>query len=110
MHDADLLEQSYEIAWSVLERSGDLTHDTSCFLLDEIAEMMGDGERRRLILSNRAIDAYRVRYTRAGGLADHRRRRFVRALAAYLSSGCNRICLSSVVGTTIGIYRKGNPS
>jgi hypothetical protein len=62
MHDADLLEQSYEIAWSVLERSGDLTHDTSCFLLDEIAEMMGDGERRRLILSNRAIDAYRVRY------------------------------------------------
>ena len=59
MRDADLFQQSYQIAWSVLERSGDLTHDTSRFLLDKIAEMMEGGERRRLVLSNRAIDAYR---------------------------------------------------
>ena len=62
MQDVDLFQQSYQIAWSVLERSSDLTHDTSRFLLDKIAEMMGDGERRRLILSNRAIDAYRLKY------------------------------------------------
>jgi hypothetical protein len=62
MQDGDLFRQSYQIAWSVLERSGDLTHDTSLFLLEKIAEMMAGGERRRLVLSNRAIDAYRLKH------------------------------------------------
>jgi hypothetical protein len=64
MTDADLFEQSFNIAWSVLEQSGDLgqADDASRFLLDKIADMMRSGERRRLLLSNSAIDAYRLRY------------------------------------------------
>jgi hypothetical protein len=63
MTDTDLFEQSFNIAWSVLERTGELgePNDTSQFLLDRIANMMSRGERRRLLLSNSAIDAYRRR-------------------------------------------------
>ena len=63
MTDTELFEQSFSIAWSVLERSGELgePHDTSQFLFDDIAYMMRRGERRRLLLSNSAIDAYRRR-------------------------------------------------
>jgi hypothetical protein len=59
MSDTVLFEQSFNIAWSVLVRSGDLgdPNDSSRFLLDKIAEMMRGGERRRLVLSNLAIDA-----------------------------------------------------
>jgi hypothetical protein len=60
MADTDLFEQSFNIAWSVLERAGELGEpmDTSRFLFDQIASMMRRGERRRLLLSNSAIDAY----------------------------------------------------
>ena len=63
MTDTDLFEQSFNIAWNVLERTGELgePHDTSRFLFDNIARMMRRGERRRLLLSNAAIDAYRRR-------------------------------------------------
>ena len=56
--------ESFNIAWSVLERSGELGDPkvTSHFLFEKIAEMMRNGERRRLVLSNRAIDAYRQRH------------------------------------------------
>ena len=66
MSDSDLFDQSFDIAWSVLERSGDLgePNDATRFLFDKIAEMMRGGERRRLVLSNSAIDAYRLRYER----------------------------------------------
>jgi hypothetical protein len=64
MSDTVLFEQSFNTAWSVLERSGDLgdPNDSSRFLMDKIAEMMRAGERSRLVLSNLAIDAYRRRY------------------------------------------------
>jgi hypothetical protein len=66
MTDADLFEQSFNIAWSVLARTGELgePNDTSQFLLNMIADMMKRGERRRLLLSNCAIDAYRRRPVR----------------------------------------------
>lgn len=66
MTDTDLFEQSFNIAWSVLERAGELgePNDTSRFLFDNIANMMRRGERRRLLLSNCAIDAYRRRPVR----------------------------------------------
>ena len=63
MTDTELFEQSFNIAWSVLERTGELGHrqETSHFLFDSIARMMQRGERRRLLLSNAAIDACRRR-------------------------------------------------
>jgi len=66
MTDTDVFEQSFSIAWSVLERTGELgePNDTSRFLFDNIARMMKRGERRRLLLSNSAIDAYRRRPVR----------------------------------------------
>jgi hypothetical protein len=61
MADIELIEQSFQIAWSVLERTGELREPnwSANFLLDEIIGMLRCGERRRLALSNRAIDAYR---------------------------------------------------
>jgi len=66
MTDSDLFEQSFNIAWSVLERTGELgePNDASRFLFENIANMMKRGERRRLLLSNCAIDAYRLRPVR----------------------------------------------
>ena len=63
MTDTELFEQSFNIAWAVLQQTGELGEpdDTSRFLFDNIACMMRRGERRRLLLSNSAIDAYRRR-------------------------------------------------
>ena len=63
MTDTDLIEQSFAIAWSVLEKSGELGDPnwSANFLLDEIIGRLKCGERRRLVLSNSAIDAYRHR-------------------------------------------------
>ena len=56
-----LMEKSIEIAWDYLERSGELgePETASRFLLDRVEEMVRRGERRQLVLSNKAIDAYR---------------------------------------------------
>ena len=61
MTDSELIEQSFAIAWSVLERSGELGEPnwSANFLLDEIIKRVRCGERHRLVLSNCAIDAYR---------------------------------------------------
>ena len=66
MTDTDPFEQSFNFAWSVLERTGELgePNDASRFLFENIANMMKRGERRRLLLSNCAIDAYRLRPVR----------------------------------------------
>jgi hypothetical protein len=66
MTDTDLFERSFNIAWSVLERTGELAepNDASRFLFEKIANMMKRDERRRLLLSNCAIDAYRLRPVR----------------------------------------------
>jgi hypothetical protein len=56
-----VLENSFRIAWEYLEATGELgePNDAARFLLDNISVMMGRGESRKLLLSNRAIDAYR---------------------------------------------------
>ena len=56
-----LMEKSIEIAWDYLERSGELgePETASRFLLDSMEEMVRRGERRQLVLSNKAIDAYK---------------------------------------------------
>ncbi|MBP2428615.1 MULTISPECIES: hypothetical protein [Bradyrhizobium] len=60
-----LVERSIQIAWDLLERSGEITDpgDVSRFLLRNIDDMVRAGEHRQLMLANNAIDAYR-RYKR----------------------------------------------
>jgi hypothetical protein len=61
MSDWVLIENSVQIAWDYLERSGELGDASTAgrFLADTIAAMVKRGERRKLMLSNKAIDAYR---------------------------------------------------
>lgn len=64
-----LLEKSIQIAWDYLERTGELGEPevASRFLLDSMEGMVRRGERRQLVLSNRAIDSYkRFRAERTG--------------------------------------------
>jgi hypothetical protein len=64
MTDPELRAQSFEIAWRYLDQSGLLTgehKDAARFILNSIDRLMLRGERRRLLLSNAAIDAYRLR-------------------------------------------------
>ena len=58
---ARLIERSTEIAWDYLDRTGDLGEPEMAarFLLDTVEQMMRQGEHRPLMLSNRAIDAYK---------------------------------------------------
>jgi hypothetical protein len=56
-----LIENSLQIAWDYLERTGELGDPevASRVLLDNIEMSVRRGERRKLLLSNRAIDAYK---------------------------------------------------
>ena len=55
-----LIESSIEIAWDYLERTGELGDAVvaSRFLSDTVELMVRRGERRRLMLANKAIVAY----------------------------------------------------
>jgi hypothetical protein len=57
---SQLLEESFQIAWEYLERTGELGDGAiaSRFLSDTIEAMIRRGQRSRLALSNRAIAAY----------------------------------------------------
>ena len=57
---SQLLEESFQIAWEYLERTGELgdANAASRFLSDTIEVMIRQGQRNRLGLSNRAISAY----------------------------------------------------
>ncbi|HVX77631.1 MAG TPA: hypothetical protein VHB49_15970 [Bradyrhizobium sp.] len=57
-----LIENSIQIAWDYLEGSGELGdgETASLFLLNTVETMVRHGERRQLLLSNKAIDAYRL--------------------------------------------------
>ena len=56
-----LVENSLQIAWDFLEGTGEIAdlQETAEFLLRNINSQVLRGERRTLMLSNRAIDAYR---------------------------------------------------
>ncbi len=56
------VESAFFIAWSCLEQSGELgpPDETSNFLLDAIEAQLRRGERRQLMLANKAIDAWRA--------------------------------------------------
>lgn len=55
-----LFAEAMQIAWEYLERSGDIDDPAEAgrFLADEIEHMIGQGQRNRLVLSNRAIKAF----------------------------------------------------
>ena len=55
-----LIEHSVQIAWDYLERTGQISDAAfaSRFLSRTVEEMVRKGERRRLMLSNRAITAF----------------------------------------------------
>ena len=57
---SQLLEESFQIAWEYLERTGELGDGAAAsrFLSDTIETMIRRGHRSRLVLSNRAIGAY----------------------------------------------------
>jgi hypothetical protein len=57
---SQLLEDSFQIAWEYLERTGELGDGAiaSRFLNDSIEAMIRRGQLNRLGLSNRAIAAY----------------------------------------------------
>jgi hypothetical protein len=56
---SQLLEDSFQIAWEYLERTGELgdAGAASRFLSDTIETMIRRGQRSRLALSKRAINA-----------------------------------------------------
>lgn len=56
-----LIEASLQIAWDFLNGMGEIAdpNETAEFLLSNISAQVRRGERRTLMLSNRAIDAYR---------------------------------------------------
>lgn len=59
-----ILEDAFRIAFDYLNGTGTLGEPEAAtrFLLDNIAAGMKQGECRKLLLSNRAIDAYRRRH------------------------------------------------
>ena len=68
----DLIENSFRIAWDYLEATGELGNPDAAarHLLDTIEVMIRQGERRRLLLSNRSIASYqRFRAERGMSLA-----------------------------------------
>jgi hypothetical protein len=62
MHEtkSQLVETSFRIAWDYLEGAGELEdyHMEARLLLDVIETMIMQGERRRLLIANKAISAY----------------------------------------------------
>jgi hypothetical protein len=56
-----VMESSLHIAWDYLERTGELGDPETAgrVLLDAIEAMVLRGETRKIMLSNKAIDAYR---------------------------------------------------
>jgi hypothetical protein len=56
-----IIENAVQTAWDVLERSGEIAdpRDASFFLLKIVTTLAVKGERRPLVLLNRAIDGYR---------------------------------------------------
>jgi hypothetical protein len=57
----NVMETSIQMAWDFLDRTGELAEPeiAARVLLDAVEGMIRQGERRPLMLSNKAIDAYR---------------------------------------------------
>ncbi|OAF10098.1 hypothetical protein AYJ54_11420 [Bradyrhizobium centrolobii] len=71
-----VVENAFFIAWGFLEKSGELGEpDASAnVILDTIEAQLKTGERRQLMLANRAITAYREHAARTRASADREAR------------------------------------
>ena len=58
--DPSLMESAVQIAWNFLERAGEIDdpEETIEFLANKIESMLDQGQRNKLVLSNRAIAAF----------------------------------------------------
>jgi hypothetical protein len=56
-----LMKEAIQIAWNYLERTGELGDPevANTFLIYTVNRMLCNGESRKLMLANRAVDAYR---------------------------------------------------
>jgi hypothetical protein len=65
------LEDSFEIAWSFLEKSGELrgAAESANIILDSIEQQLRTGERRKLMLANRAISSYGAQVAKTHAVA-----------------------------------------
>ncbi|MGY4160217.1 MULTISPECIES: hypothetical protein [unclassified Bradyrhizobium] len=61
------IEDAVRIAWNFLHGSGEIIdgYEATSFLVAAIGKLALAGERRKLMLANRAIDAYRRSRTQA---------------------------------------------
>ena len=68
------VESAFFIAWSFLEKSGELgpPDESANVILDAIEAQLRTGERRQLMLANKAIDAYRKQMAQGRISATHR--------------------------------------
>jgi hypothetical protein len=57
---SQLLEESVDIAWVYLQRTGEADNDVARYLTDTIEMMIRRGQRNRMFLANMAIIKYRV--------------------------------------------------
>jgi hypothetical protein len=66
------VESAFFIAWSCLERTGELgpPDESANVILDAIEAQLRTGERRHLMLANKAIDAYRAHAARRQAASD----------------------------------------
>ena len=66
-------EDSFEIAWSFLEKS-ELrgAAESANIILDSIEQQLRTGERRKLMLANRAISSYRAQVAKTPAVAPDR--------------------------------------
>ena len=66
------VESAFFIAWSCLEQSGELgpPDESANVILDAIEGQLKTGERRQLMLANKAIDAYRAHAAKANASAE----------------------------------------
>ncbi|MGY8631469.1 hypothetical protein RAD15_03100 [Bradyrhizobium sp. 14AA] len=66
------VESAFFIAWSFLEQSGELgpPDETANVILDAIEAQLKTGERRQLMLANRAIDVWRAHAARSRSTHD----------------------------------------
>lgn len=70
------VESAFFIAWSCLERSGELgpPDESANVILDAIEAQLRTGERRPLMLANRAIDSYRAHVAKRNAFAEREAR------------------------------------
>jgi hypothetical protein len=70
------VESAFFIAWSCLEKTGELgpPDESAIVILDAIEAQLRTGERRHLMLANRAIDVYRAHAAKSANAGEREAR------------------------------------